>query len=141
MQTNEKTWKGYLSEKHREALLHLRVMFLRYLLDRSVGGRGSVDEIRELVPVGVNPKILGMVPRGLPLTCLGWKTNQNKETHGRPIRLWALTSREAADQWLRDHQTQETCHAAVASEGTRDHSDRGESDHAGPPSGASLLFH
>lgn len=105
MTAQQNDWKGYMARRHKGVTLTLRRAFISLLLVK-IGHQGTVNEIRSQVPDTVNPKVLGMVPRTLAgvIEFVGWQTNENKQCHSRPIKLWRLVSKGAAEQWLKEHQ-------------------------------------
>lgn len=122
------TWADYLKRRHQQAILSLRRTFLQRLLSKN-GLTGSVDEIKQDVPTTVNPVVLGVIPRGLRgiLECKGYRSSTDKKTHGRPIKVWTITNRQAAEKWLADHK--EADDASSGNIGRADGPDRGSPGH------------
>jgi len=82
----------------------------RFLLQRLLNrGVASIDDVRAVIdiPSGVNPKCLGAVPGALAKAGIieraGYHNSDRPEAHARPVSVWRLVDREAAEQWLRDH--------------------------------------
>lgn len=102
-------WAAYLRRRHAAEILRLRHRFIRLMMSRATPhtpqATASVDEIRDDVKAGVNPKVLGMICRNMAgvIERVGWKNSASKACHGRPIATWRLVSWQAADKWLADN--------------------------------------
>jgi hypothetical protein len=95
------------SEDRRKLfLLRARRALLEYLL---CAGEGTIDDARDLVelPPGLAPKLFGVVPRELAgagiIRRVGYTPTCRPTAHGRPVAVWALADRAAAEKWLREH--------------------------------------
>ena len=82
----------------------------RFLVQRILANDvASIDDVRAVIdiPSGVNFKCLGAVPGTLAragiIERVGYRTTDRPEAHARPISVWRLLDREAAERWLRDH--------------------------------------
>ena len=82
----------------------------RALLERLLAvGRATADDVRAAVelPVDIDPKMFGAIPRGLVksgiIEAVGYTKTTRPEAHARPVTVWGLTDRDKAEQWLRDH--------------------------------------
>lgn len=99
---------GLLETHRRDTIRKARREFLQLLLSRPEG-TGSVDEIRDRVPLatGIDPTCFGAVPGALRnagiIAAGGFVTSGRAVAHARPIRVWKLSSRSAALAWLRDN--------------------------------------
>lgn len=87
-------------------LLAGRLAMLRVLLDR---GTCTMDDVRELVPVpyGVSPAAFGGVPHALfnagIITRDGYRPTGRAEAKDRPVAVWRLVDRAAAECWIATH--------------------------------------
>lgn len=91
-------------EATRAALiLEARRVMVRRLL---AAGTATADDIRAglVIPDGIDPKCLGVVPRLLCNLKLirpgGFKPTTRAEAHCRPVRIWALADPKGAQAWL-----------------------------------------
>lgn len=92
---------------HREAVVRRAQRALLWVLLKT--GSATADDVRELVelPPGIGPKCFGAVP--LPLARAGiiradgYAKTCRPEGHARPVTVWILADREAAERWLRNH--------------------------------------
>jgi hypothetical protein len=72
-------------------------------------GSATIDDVRELVelPPGVGPKCFGAAPgvlaRAKIIRADGFAKTCRPIGHARPVTVWALADRTAAERWLRDH--------------------------------------
>jgi hypothetical protein len=72
-------------------------------------GRASADDVRGLVelPPGVNAKVLGAAPGPLARAGIirgaGYAKTCRPVAHARPVTIWMLADRAAAERWLRHH--------------------------------------
>jgi len=70
-------------------------------------GRATADDVRELVelPPGIDPKLFGSVPGPLARAGIirqaGFAKTCRPQAHARPVSVWALANRQAAEDWLR----------------------------------------
>jgi len=92
---------------HRESVgRSAQRALIRLLLDH---GTATADDVRGLVdlPDGLNPKLFGATPsplakRGI-IAADGFTRSCRPEAHARPITVWQLIDRSAAEQWLLAH--------------------------------------
>jgi hypothetical protein len=96
-----------LLENRREEIVgRARRALLSYLLEH---GAGTIDRVRELVPVppSINPKLFGAVPGPLALSGIirpaGFTKTTRTAGHARPVTIWELADRAAALKWLATH--------------------------------------
>jgi hypothetical protein len=96
-----------LLESRREVyVLRGRRALLEALLRSNTA---TVDEVRQAVelPAGINPKLFGIVPGPLARAGIirqaGFAKTCRPEGHARPVTIWALADRAAAERWLRGH--------------------------------------
>jgi hypothetical protein len=82
----------------------------RLLLGRLLShGVATIDFVRSTLPVppGVNPKVFGSVPGPLALARIiraaGSKKTGRVVGHARPVTVWELVDRAAAERWLIDN--------------------------------------
>ncbi len=72
-------------------------------------GSGTADDVRELVelPPGINAKCFGAAPgvlaRANIIRPAGFTKTCRPVGHARPVTVWELADRTAAERWLRDH--------------------------------------
>ena len=72
-------------------------------------GSATADDVRELVelPPGINAKCFGAAPgvlaRAKIIRADGFAKTCRPVGHARPVTVWALADRSAAERWLRDH--------------------------------------
>jgi hypothetical protein len=72
-------------------------------------GTATADDVRDAVelPKGINPKLFGIVPGPLARAGIirqaGFAKTHRPEGHARPITIWALADRAAAERWLQGH--------------------------------------
>jgi hypothetical protein len=72
-------------------------------------GTATADNVRELVqlPPGIGPKCFGAAPGPLARAGIiradGFAKTCRPVGHARPVTVWALADRPAAERWLRDH--------------------------------------
>lgn len=72
-------------------------------------GEATIDVVRELVelPPGIGPKLFGAVPGPLAkagiIRASGFAKTARPVGHARPVTVWVLADRAAAERWLRDH--------------------------------------
>jgi hypothetical protein len=72
-------------------------------------GSATADDVRELVelPPGINAKCFGAAPgvlaRAKIIRADGFAKTCRPVGHARPVTVWALADRPAAERWLRDH--------------------------------------
>ncbi|HVA46155.1 MAG TPA: hypothetical protein VNH11_07255 [Pirellulales bacterium] len=75
-------------------------------------GTGTADDVRAALdlPAAVNPVCLGAVAPPLAkagiITLAGFAQTRRPKAHARPLSVWALSDRAAAEQWLADHPDQ-----------------------------------
>ncbi len=95
-----------LSERREAVIRQAQRALLRLLLDR---GTATADDVRSLVelPPGVNPKVFGAAPGALArlyiIEAAGFTPSCRPVAHARPVRVWQLIDRSAAEDWLRAH--------------------------------------
>lgn len=79
---------------------------LRVLFDQE---RATVDDVRRLVqcPDGINPKAFGTMAGELARARIveqdGFTKSTRPEAHARPVSVWRLINRAAAEEWLKTH--------------------------------------
>lgn len=79
---------------------------LTTLLERDAA---TADDVRAAVelPPGIDPKCLGAVPGALVRAGIiirdGYMPTARAAAHARPVSVWRLKDRAAAEQWLVDH--------------------------------------
>lgn len=96
-----------LSARRGPVVTQGRRVMLRLLLD----GQPTVtaDDVRESVHsvAGVDPRCFGAVPGELAragiIRAAGYMRSTRPEAHARPVCVWELVDREAAQRWLRLH--------------------------------------
>ncbi len=72
-------------------------------------GSATIDAVRDEVelPAVVNPVCFGVVPGVLAKANIirgdGYTESLRPRAHARPVKIWCLTDRLAALDWLRDH--------------------------------------
>lgn len=72
-------------------------------------GTATADDVRDAVdlPPGIDPVCLGAVPGALAragiIRRVGYVPTCRPDAHARPVSVWALADREAAERWLADH--------------------------------------
>lgn len=82
-----------------------RVLLRRALAD----GSATVDDVRDAVtlPVDIDPKCFGSVPTALAFAGIiradGFLKTSRPTAHARPVTIWRLVDRDAAERWLIDH--------------------------------------
>lgn len=92
---------------HRNFLLRGRRLLISSLL-RALQ-TATIDDVRKDLPLpsGLNPKCYAAVTSGLAaakvITCVGFVASTRPEAHARPVRVWRLTDRTAAERWLADN--------------------------------------
>ncbi len=92
---------------HREAVIRRAQRALLTVLLET--GSATVDDVRELVelPPGVGPKCFGAAPGALARAKIvradGFAKTCRPVGHARPVTVWALADRTAAERWLRNH--------------------------------------
>jgi hypothetical protein len=82
----------------------------RALLRRAIeAGVATADDVRAVVklPDGINPKLFGSVPgalcRGGLIRRASFTKTARAKAHARPVTIWELIDKDAAEEWLRDH--------------------------------------
>ncbi|MEN6406360.1 MAG: hypothetical protein ABFC77_07810 [Thermoguttaceae bacterium] len=97
---------GLLSA-HRETIIRrAQRALLAAILET---GSATADDVRELVelPPGIGPRCFGAVPSPLARAKIiradGFVKTCRPEAHARPVTVWQLVDRPAAERWLRDH--------------------------------------
>jgi hypothetical protein len=69
----------------------------------------TIDSVRAAVPLPaeVNPKVFGAVPSELveigAIIADGFTRTVRPEAHARPVQIWRLHDRQAAEEWLATH--------------------------------------
>ncbi len=87
-------------------LLRGRRALLRRLLEF---GEATADDVRAAVelPPEINAVCLGAVPGALAragiIEAAGFAPTLRAPAHARPVKVWRLVDRGAAEQWLEDH--------------------------------------
>lgn len=72
-------------------------------------GSATADDLRELVdlPPGINAKCFGAAPgvlaRSKIIRADGFAKTCRPVGHARPVTIWKLADRPAAERWLRNH--------------------------------------
>lgn len=94
-------------EARRESvLIHGRRALLRALL---MTGTATADDVRLAVTLaeGIDPVCLGAVPgllaRAGVIRRAGFTNTRRAAGHARPVTVWELADRAAAERWLIDH--------------------------------------
>ncbi len=83
---------------------------LTTLLERGIA---TADDVRALVelPPDVAPVCLGAVPGMLARAGIiereGYASTRRPDGHARPVSVWRLQDRRAAEQWLAEHPDSE----------------------------------
>lgn len=87
-------------------------------------GSATADDVRDQVevPEGVNPKCFGAAPGPLARAGIirhtGFAKTCRPEGHARPVTVWALADRAAAERWLRNHPDRPDHDAEDGTQGT-----------------------
>jgi len=95
-----------LAERREIYVLRGRRALLHALLGL---GNATADDVRAMVelPGDVDPKCLGAVPGALArkgiIRAVGYRRSARPEGHARPVTVWRLADRAAAERWLREH--------------------------------------
>lgn len=95
-----------LAEKRELYVLRGRRALLTALLTK---GTATADDVRAAVelPPGIDPKCFGAVATPLAKSGIvaqaGYALTVRPEAHARPIAVWRLADRAAAEQWLAAH--------------------------------------
>jgi hypothetical protein len=96
-----------LAEARRDLyILRGRRALLMYLL---CAGEGTADDVRDNVelPRGLSPRLFGAVPGELVRAGMirfgGYERTCRPTAHSRPVTVWTLADRAAAERWLADH--------------------------------------
>lgn len=94
-------------ENHRErAVLRGRRALVEAVLRH---GTATADDVRRAVelPPGIDPKVFGTVPGALAKAGIierdGFDVTSRPTAHARPISVWRLADRGAAERWLAEH--------------------------------------
>ena len=72
-------------------------------------GQATADDVQDALdmPDGIDPVCLGAVPGALAragiIRRVGYAPTCRPGAHARPVSVWTLTDRAAAERWLRDH--------------------------------------
>lgn len=98
-------------EAHRAGWLRRarRMLLLRLL----AGGTATADDVHDICPPpeGIDPTVCGAVPRDLARSGIiaraGYAPSTRPEAHARPITVWRLADRVAAQAWLAAHPADE----------------------------------
>lgn len=92
---------------HREKqMLRARRAFLAKLL---ADGLATADDVHSAFTFesGVSPVFLGAVPKPFVAAKMiirdGFATSKRPTAHARPVSVWRLVDRPAAERWLADH--------------------------------------
>jgi len=89
-----------LGERREVYVNRGRRALLSALLER---GRATADDMRAAVdlPAGVNPKLFGAAPGPLAragiIRAAGYTNSRRPESHARPVKVWTLADRTAAE--------------------------------------------
>lgn len=95
---------------HREAVIRRAQRALLTVLLET--GSATADDVRDLVelPPGINAKVFGAAPGSLARAGIiradGFTKTCRPAAHARPLTVWVLRDRGAAEQWLADHPAQ-----------------------------------
>lgn len=95
-----------LETRREQVILRARRVLLTVLLSR---GEGTMDDVRDAVtlPAGVDPVCLGCVPGPLAragiIRAAGLARTSRPTAHARPLTVWRLVDRDAAERWLTEH--------------------------------------
>ncbi len=95
-----------LAEKRAAIVRHGQRLLLHRVMTHDTA---SIDDVRGQIelPLKVNPKCLGAVPGTLAkagiLQRTGYRPTDRPEAHARPVSVWQLKDRQAAEKWLREH--------------------------------------
>jgi hypothetical protein len=96
-----------LHRRYRDTLIRrAQRVLLRTLLER---GTATADDVRAGIdlPAGVDPVCLGAVPTPLAragiIRRLGYAETTRPCAHARPVSVWELVDRAAAEAWLIAH--------------------------------------
>lgn len=96
-----------LLKARREAVIRRAQRALLIVLLET--GSATADDMRELVelPPGVGPKCFGAVPGPLArvgiIHAAGFAKTCRPVGHARPVTVWRLVDRPAAERWLRNY--------------------------------------
>jgi hypothetical protein len=72
-------------------------------------GEATADDVREMVelPTGLDPKLFGAVPSPLAkagiIRAVGYAKTCRPTAHARPLTVWRLADRGAAERWLSEN--------------------------------------
>lgn len=95
-----------LSEHRAQRIVEGRRAFLRALLK---SGKATADDVQAVltIPDGVDPVYLGAVPKAfIKLNIIsrdGFAVSTRPAAHARPVTVWKLIDRQAAEKWLSEH--------------------------------------
>ena len=96
----------FLEVPRERYVLRGRRALLEYLL---CAGEGTIDDARDLVdlPRAFDPRLFGAVPGELVragiVRRVGYTPSCRPTAHGRPVAIWVVAARAAAERWLADH--------------------------------------
>jgi hypothetical protein len=109
-----------------------------------VTGVASADDVRDCVelPPGIDPKCFGTVPGPLAragiIASAGFVLTCRPTAHARPVTVWRLLNRAAAEQWLADHPDRPDPNDPPASQGVLFPISPNEPTPAGATAGAGM---
>lgn len=84
-----------------------RRLMLRLLMHEAASLTVDAVRARLPLPTGIDPKTYAAIPAGLAALKLiestGFMESTRPEAHCRPVRIWRLKDRSAAELWLRNN--------------------------------------
>lgn len=92
-------------------ILQARQIFLRHAIEH---GEVCADHVHDAIelPAGIDPKVLGPVPSPFAKAGIiertGYRNSTRATAHARPVSVWKLSDRSAAERWLADNSEPET---------------------------------
>jgi len=98
-----------LAERRKVYVNRVRRALLLALLAAETA---TIDEVRFAIelPDGLNPKLFGAAPGPLAragiIHAIGFTKTCRPQGHARPVTVWRLADRPAAERWLRAHPDQ-----------------------------------
>lgn len=98
--------RSMLETRRERVIQRARRVLLTVLLIR---GEATMDDVRDAVtlPAGVDPVCLGCVPGPLAragiIRAAGSVRTSRPTAHARPLTVWRLVDRDAAERWLAEH--------------------------------------
>lgn len=97
---------AFLEERRDIHIRRARRAFLEHAIEY---GFVTADDVRDAIelPDGLDPKLLGPVPTPFAqagiVERVGYRNSIREASHARPISVWKLRDRAAAERWLRDN--------------------------------------